>query len=371
MLLLEKKTRVAPSLVSRRTVCLHSDPHTTREGNAGIGVSLSTLRMFTARIVWRWGATPLLAPLLPVTSRLASFTHGREKQFCSVASTEQNDTSLVDVEARVNVVVNDLSVRGITQYPKAQVMCLYQLLLDLDIKAETIEAQLLQMPHLLCHSHKAWTNTCEVMVENGIPGLRILQSIALYPKFLKIKSSLLQDKLLLYRQMNVGKLNCLSLVIKYPVLLLGEPSHLKNRLDSLYALFPPASLKNLIQNNPNVLLDSWEDIMAKIMYIHEEMGLEQPHIGAARCLKQSLLHIKTRHLFLLRAGLYKTPDLKKDKQSHRRNPSLTDIIDTSDKRFTNRIARLTEQEYGVFKAMMAAEEQDSKDYDSDDGEEEE
>ncbi|MPC07675.1 hypothetical protein E2C01_000241 [Portunus trituberculatus] len=173
------------------------------------------------------------------------------------------------MEARVNVVVNDLSVRGITQYPKAQVMCLYQLLLDLDIKAETIEAQLLQMPHLLCHSHKAWTNTCEVMVENGIPGLRILQSIALYPKFLKIKSSLLQDKLLLYRQMNVGKLNCLNLVIKYPVLLLGEPSHLKNRLDSLYALFPPASLKNLIQNNPNVLLDSWEDIMAKIMYIHE------------------------------------------------------------------------------------------------------
>lgn len=40
----------------------------------------------------------------------------------------------------------------------------------------------------------------------------------------------------------------------------------------------------------------------------------------------------------------------------------------------SRVARLTEQEYGVFKAIMAAEEQDGKDHDledSEDGEEEE
>uniref|UniRef100_A0A0P4W529 Uncharacterized protein n=1 Tax=Scylla olivacea TaxID=85551 RepID=A0A0P4W529_SCYOL len=330
--------------------------------------------MFSARIVWMRGVAPLLPPLLPITSRLTSFVHGRGKQFCSVASTEQNDTNLVDVEARVSVVVNDLCMRGITQYRKAQVTCLYQLLLDLGIKAETIEAQLLEMPHLLSHSHKAWTNTCEVMVESGIPSLRILQSIALHPELLKVKVSLLQDKLLLYRQINIGKLNGLSLVTRYPVLLLLDPSHLKSRLLSLDAMFPPASLKNLVHNNPNVLHDSWEDIMAKIMYIHKEMGLEQPQIAAARCLKLPLLHIKTRHLFLFRAGLYKTPNLYKDKQSHRRNPSLNDILDTSDKRFTNRVARLTEQEYGVFKAIMAAEEQDGKNYDlhdSHDGEEEE
>ena len=73
-----------------------------------------------------------------------------------------------------------------------------------------------------------------------------------------------------------------------------------------------------------------------VVLLVQEMGLEQPHIASARCLKHPLLHIKTRHLFLLRAGLYKTPNLKKDRQSHRRNPSLTDILDTSDRRFTNR-----------------------------------
>ena len=170
--------------------------------------------MQSARTVWLRGVAPLVAPLLPSSPHLTTLLHERHKRFCSEAKIEQNEPSLVDVDARASVVVNDLCVRGITRYPKEQVTSLYQLLLDLGIKTGTIEAQLLEMPDLLNYSHKTWTNTCEVMVENGMPSLQILQSIAFHPILLKMKPSLLNDTLLKYRQMNIGKLNVLNFIIK-------------------------------------------------------------------------------------------------------------------------------------------------------------
>lgn len=327
--------------------------------------------MLSARVVWMRGVAPLLTPLLSSSSHLTCFVHGKDKLFCSETSKEQDHSSFVDVEVQVDKVVNYLCLRTMTQYSRKQVASLYQLLLDMGIKGETIEAQLLETPDLLGFSHKAWTNICEVMVDNGMPSLLILQSIALQPRLLKLKQSFLHERLLHYRQMRVGKMNILTLVMKHPVLLFTEPSQVRGRLESLTALFPPTTLKSLVQNNPNVLTDGWEDIMAKIMYIHKEMGLEQPHIASTMCLTHSLLHIKTRHLFLFRAGIYKTPNLLRDKQSPSRNHSLRNIMDTSDKHFANRIAQLTVLEYNAFKVMMAAEEQGIDDfYDSDDSDEE-
>ncbi|KAG0714138.1 Cytochrome P450 9e2 [Chionoecetes opilio] len=129
------------------------------------------------RAVWMRG----MAPLLSSSPHLMPFIHGREKQFFSAANKEPEDPSLVDVEAQVGKLVSDLCLRGIAQYPKRQVTSVYQLLLDLGIKTDTIEAQLLEMPDLLGYSHKAWSSTCEVMVENGLPILRILQSIRCNP----------------------------------------------------------------------------------------------------------------------------------------------------------------------------------------------
>lgn len=60
-----------------------------------------------------------------------------------------------------------------------------------------------------------------------------------------------------------------SFPCRNPVLLFTEPSKVKGRLKSLDALFPPTDLKSLLRNNPNLLTDGWEDIMAKIMYIHK------------------------------------------------------------------------------------------------------
>ncbi|KAG0714139.1 Transcription termination factor 4, mitochondrial [Chionoecetes opilio] len=316
--------------------------------------------MLSTRAVWMRG----MAPLLSSSPHLMPFIHGRGKQFCSAANKEPEDPSLVDVEAQVGKLVSDLCLRGIAQYPKRQVTSVYQLLLDLGIKTDTIEAQLLEMPDLLGYSHKAWSSTCEVMVENGLPSLRILQSIALQPRLLRVKPSLLHEKLLRYRQMKIGNMSFLTLAMKYPVLLLSEPSMVLGRVEGLRTFFPPTDLKMMVQNNPSVLTDDWDDINAKIMYIHQEMGLEQPHIAACKCMRRSLLHIKTRHLFLLRAGLYKTPNLYRDKQSYRRNASLSDILDTTDKRFSNRVARMTDMEYEVFKVMMAGEEHGSGDYEA-------
>ncbi|XP_066947923.1 transcription termination factor 4, mitochondrial [Macrobrachium rosenbergii] len=85
------------------------------------------------------------------------------------------------------------------------------------------------------------------------------------------------------------------------------------------------------------------------------MGLEQAQIAASEALQKSLFHIKVRHQFLYRAGLYKTPELAKDSKSHKQNADLSLITDTSNKFFVNKIARLTESEYEVFYRMMKEE----------------
>lgn len=165
---------------------------------------------------------------------------------------------------------------------------------------------------------------------------------------------------------------------RYPVLYLVPPSKIRKRLTLLNAIFAPAELRPLIRNNPNILCDSWQEVSDKMMYIHtvcmisltnmliladlpvsvllflliyrntcfvdndifffilQVMGLEQPQIAASQALQKSLLHIKIRHLFLSRAGIYVKPNLLRDKMSYKRNPSLSDITDTSNRFFANR-----------------------------------
>ncbi|KAG7173135.1 uncharacterized protein LOC121861026 isoform X2 [Homarus americanus] len=326
------------------------------------------LRMWRVRALWIRAAA--LCPSFGLSYELNSLCSRKtmlygKLTYCSSYKFQEDIDDKLDVKARSWKIFSELQAKGLHKYSEKHTASLYQLLLDLGIKSSTIEAQLTATPDILGYSIKNWSDTCEVMVENGLSGINILQSIALYPQLLLVKPSTLRQTLLQYQEITVGKHNLLSLVIRYPALYLFPPRAVKKRMGLLSSMFPPTELKTLIRNNPNILTDKWETISKKIMYIHEEMGLEQPHLAASKALRKPLLHIKTRHQFLYRAGIYKTPNLLRDKQSHKRNASLSDIMDTSDKYFANRVARLTDLEYSVFACMMKEEEELEHSYSDD------
>ncbi|XP_071525503.1 transcription termination factor 4, mitochondrial [Panulirus ornatus] len=285
-------------------------------------------------------------------------SHQRVLLYCSYSEGQVGSNNEVDFVARTRNILQAVHSKEISGsgYSEKEVASLYEFLMNLGIKSETIEAQFLETPDILKYPLYKWNEACEVMEENGLSSSRILQNVALCPEILKIKSSSLSDKLVQYRQIALGKDSFLSLLNRYPVLFLCQPHQIKKRVMLLRSIFPPPIFKPLIVNNPNILVENWEDVMEKIMYIHKVMGLEQPQLAFSKTLRRSLLHIKIRHQFLFRAGLYITPNLEKDRRSHLRNASLSDIMDTSDTYFANRVARLTDHEYKVFSSIMEEEE---------------
>ncbi|XP_037796759.1 transcription termination factor 4, mitochondrial-like [Penaeus monodon] len=310
----------------------------------------------------------LSPPFLSCDDRLHNKPWTGKLRYCLMSEIIQDND--VDVKARSSVISRELQNKGINRFSEGQIESIYQLLLDLGIKAKTIDSQLVETPDILNYPAEKWNRICEVFVENGISSYNIFKNIVMYPELLQQQPSRVRDLLLQYRAITIGKENVLQLIQRYPVLYLVPPSKIKKRLALLNTIFAPTESRPLIRNNPNILCDDWQDVSDKMMYIHTEMGLEQPQISASQALEKSLMHIKTRHLFLSRAGLYVKPNLLRDKMSHRRNPSLSDITDTSNRFFANKVAKLSEEEYKVFSEMIR-EELDASNSDSDDSEDEE
>ncbi|KAK8721473.1 hypothetical protein OTU49_012737 [Cherax quadricarinatus] len=316
------------------------------------------LRLWNMRVLW--SLTSALNSRLGFICQPRNFYGAviwHRKQACSTYVSQSDNINNINIKERSLKILNKLQSKGIYKYCcEKHTAELYQLLLDLGIKSKTIETQILNQPDILGFTIKHWTDICEVFVDNGISSTTILQNIALQPQILKLKPSALRQIILKYREIKVGTHNVLPLINRYPMLYLCPPEHIKKRLELLASLFPPSDLRLLISNNPEVLFNKWEDIMKKIMYIHKEMGLEQPHMTDCSVFTRSLFHIKTRHQFLHRAGLYKFPNLKKDKDSYKINSSLSDIMDTTDKYFANKVAKLSDEEYAVFVSIMEEEE---------------
>lgn len=297
----------------------------------------------------------------------SSYLHGKPCRSMTGLSTQRqthntdppclHESAKEDFKKRGFELFKAIQCKGMDSYGYSEkhLTSLYQYLLDIGIKPSSIEAQFLETPDLGKYSLETWKKVCETLVKNGVPSDSVFRNIALCPHLLKFNSNLLEQHVKRYSEMQIGKQSILEIAQRNPQLYMCPPRAIRRQIGMLSALFPPAELKNLIKNNPNILTEDWNTVSEKIMYIHEVMGLEQPHIAASESLQKSLLHLKTRHQFLYRAGLYITPNLLRDKRSDKKNANLSLIMDTSNKYFTNKIARLTDYEYDVFCNIMKEE----------------
>ncbi|KAK7013625.1 hypothetical protein SK128_024785 [Halocaridina rubra] len=289
------------------------------------------------------------------------------KNFCTNLHLESNEPDMKDKATQIYRVIKS---KDPDVCPESDFIDLYLYLLDFGIKATTVEDQFIETTDLLKHRLDRWTSVMEIFKEHSIPIDLVFRNVVLFPYLLECSLPVLQQNLALYSEMYIGKQSLLSTVQRYPELYFYRPKAVAKRMNMLHSIFPPAELKMVIKNNPNILTENWNSISEKIMYIHKEMGLEQPHIAACECLRKSLIHIKTRHQFLLRAGLYKKPNILRDKGSVRNNHSLSLIMDTSNRSFANKIAKLSEYEYDVFYCMIKEEDelQDAENEDESDAE---
>lgn len=102
------------------------------------------------------------------------------------------------------------------------------------------------------------------------------------------------------------------------------------------------------QSCPNVMSDDWKVIMKKIDYILDEMQADVTDLVKSGSLALPLHKIKTRHILLVRLGIYKKRNMKASELDNNKNPRLFRIMDSEDPEFALRTCGLSIKEVEAF-----------------------
>ena len=120
------------------------------------------------------------------------------------------------------------------------------------------------------------------------------------------------------------------------------------------------------RTTPVVLTENVVSISEKIDYCTTEMCLPKPVIAKSQILKFDLDFIRTRHGFAYRSGYYKKIDLK-NREGLSENPTMSDLLFSSDQNFVSQFKGLTIEEYLIFEDMISSEKRQEDLSDEEDG----
>lgn len=214
------------------------------------------------------------------------------------------------------------------------------------VKSEVLK----EMPDFQQTSGRLFDRVISIFHQNGFPNSAIVDVITGAPRIVELSDSL-NDILAYWRSLFLKEEAFFGILASVPDLLYMKPSAVEQRRAQLFTVFPQRDIFRLLQECPNVFTDDWDSIMAKINYVVHVMGVSQMEMAKGDILAYSLLHIKTRHQFLLRCGKYRTP---KPKEKITKNPSLHKIVKPPAEKFV-RFSGLTMEEYEVFEKLMESE----------------
>lgn len=115
-------------------------------------------------------------------------------------------------------------------------------------------------------------------------------------------------------------------------------------------------VKSLLERNPSIMDGDWDRVEENFNYFYKTMRITEKDISRSKGLSLPLAFIKLRHTFLERCGEYIRPKMKETAGFNaRKNPYLSEIVDTSDEVFALNVAKVSVDEYLVFKELMKNE----------------
>uniref|UniRef100_A0A224YU35 mTERF domain-containing protein mitochondrial n=1 Tax=Rhipicephalus zambeziensis TaxID=60191 RepID=A0A224YU35_9ACAR len=208
-----------------------------------------------------------------------------------------------------------------------------------------------------------YDSTVRTLIRQGFKNKHIVQIVTKAQRIVELHESL-SDILCFWRTMFRSESVFMETISEHPELLYLRPEAVEERQKQLFAVFPNKDIVKLAETCPQAFIDDWDEIMEKVKYITQVMVISPEHIISSAALSYSLLHIKTRHQFMLCCGKYRTP---KPKEVTTTNPPLDKIIGLPLRLYLN-ICGVSADEYGVFERLMIREQEQEKAEDSDDDE---
>ena len=233
------------------------------------------------------------------------------------------------------------------------------LLLQSGFKKEHIIAAATTSPRLMSQSRRTWERAIHDLTEYGFSKEHMLPVVLGYPPVLKGNMDGLSTMLETLYSLYVPSDKANELVALCPDILQQKPKVIVARFGLLMDVFRRADIVNLLLTNPSLLVDDWSDIMERFHYVYFRLGFEQQVMRNCQVLSHPLDHIKQRHLFLKRAGLYEKPD--KHGVTTVTNPKLRQIVDTTDHEFAVNVAGMTLAEFRAFAKILQLEAEQERD----------
>lgn len=141
-----------------------------------------------------------------------------------------------------------------------------------------------------------------------------------------------------------------------PLLFARDPQEMQRFAHEIGGFFSKKQASHLISRCPQILLKPIEEIEEKYEYMFYQMGVEADDV--AECVQWidhlSLDDLADRHKFLLATGKFATPDPKRP-QIRIENPKLQRILDSNEEDFAINVARVSIEEWIVYKALRVKE----------------
>lgn len=142
-----------------------------------------------------------------------------------------------------------------------------------------------------------------------------------------------------------------AVIAANPTLIDINEEALDCRFENLLKYFKKNHIRSLIMTCPQVLFENWESNIEKIDYILFEMNYDQKQIVQSELFRHSLNHIKSRHLLLIRSGIWQKPVKLRNTGIFL---SLKKILCTDNQEFSLLIG-INSQEVEVFEKIIQIE----------------
>lgn len=268
--------------------------------------------------------------------------HGLTQQLVSKAS--QVDVMVRSVpQSKVEQLVLDLHNCG---FPPSHILSLLS----------SQPAYLLSQRNLLPNVH--------LLLTHGLDLSQVMLVLHSFPPIAKMSASQISQAVEALRDGNFEEKSVAQVLAENPGVLLVSKAALGGRVMALRELFTTADVLRLAVDCPQILTDPWEEIQVKFDYVFHDMKITQKQMVYACLFSHSLAHVKTRHAFLVRAGLF---DMSKRREGEKSpNARLDQIIDTPDDVFCRKFGGIGIGEYRAFCELYSKELERVQDSDSDD-----
>ncbi|XP_066272209.1 transcription termination factor 4, mitochondrial-like [Branchiostoma lanceolatum] len=177
------------------------------------------------------------------------------------------------------------------------------------------------------------------------------------PEILKEQPTDLKRKVQNLQKFVASVENVAKLILKCPRVLTLPLSKVRSVVGVLKenCMFKTAQVQTILTTTPVVLLETPENAELLFQYAFFAMGSTREDMVKAFLFRHKWEHIRSRHMFLERRGMYEPPD--KTGKTKNPNPHLRDILATTTKDFLTQVAFASYEEYATFVSLLEQEEE--------------